>query len=468
MDMASLLITSAAVGFGWQPMPDGTDRYEYLLQIEPEVAAALQEGHAMPIVGEVPEGIGPIGRVRLIVGSSELPRRELSTQFKPWPEASRPQQRSVSPASADVLPPVHSGGGTVSADVLPPARSGSGTAASPPPRFNDVTPQPQLSSGSPAANSAGWPQATQDIVPPRTHTLVDDRGGTAPAANYDQYGRPLREHSIVNGVQPTTGQQSDLRLVGQQDTNNGWSSTSADRAAGNALPPTDRNSLVVPPSYGFAGAAEPNVSQPATEAPRYGSNPATTSAPTGAWPASQADASTSHARSNHNNSTTARSSSLPANPPPSWNNNTTERSYGRIDESSRGGSHSSVPEIRREMLSRPADAALDPPSPRDSLFASKNEPRQSSFDDVSTTPHADIGWDQRQPLPELAAQPVDTPAVSPTAPVGTFPLILSWVLLSGSGAGNLYLFWSYLDVRNKYGLLVRGVDRRESSQDLSK
>jgi len=31
---------------------------------------------------------------------------------------------------------------------------------------------------------------------------------------------------------------------------------------------------------------------------------------------------------------------------------------------------------------------------------------------------------------------------------------LSWVLLSGSGAGNLYLFWSFWDVRNKYRGLV--------------
>ncbi|QDS98927.1 hypothetical protein [Adhaeretor mobilis] len=35
-----------------------------------------------------------------------------------------------------------------------------------------------------------------------------------------------------------------------------------------------------------------------------------------------------------------------------------------------------------------------------------------------------------------------------------FSLILSWVLLSGSIAGNLYLFWSYLDVRSKYSNLV--------------
>ena len=40
-------------------------------------------------------------------------------------------------------------------------------------------------------------------------------------------------------------------------------------------------------------------------------------------------------------------------------------------------------------------------------------------------------------------------------PKAWFPLVLAWVLLSGSGAGNLYLFWSYLDVRKKYQGAVR-------------
>jgi hypothetical protein len=34
-------------------------------------------------------------------------------------------------------------------------------------------------------------------------------------------------------------------------------------------------------------------------------------------------------------------------------------------------------------------------------------------------------------------------------------VLAAWVLLTGSVAGNLYLFWSYLDVRQKYRLMVR-------------
>ena len=41
-----------------------------------------------------------------------------------------------------------------------------------------------------------------------------------------------------------------------------------------------------------------------------------------------------------------------------------------------------------------------------------------------------------------------------------FPLVLAWVLLSGSGAGNLYMIWSYLDIRSKYRGLVRSAGRK--------
>ena len=43
-------------------------------------------------------------------------------------------------------------------------------------------------------------------------------------------------------------------------------------------------------------------------------------------------------------------------------------------------------------------------------------------------------------------------------------MILSWVLLSGSGAGNLYLFWSYLDVRSKYRGIIHGSSHRASER----
>jgi len=64
-----LLVSSVGVGFGWQPMPDGSPRVEYLVRIEPEMLTALQAGSTIPIVSEVPEDVGPIGRVRIVIGT---------------------------------------------------------------------------------------------------------------------------------------------------------------------------------------------------------------------------------------------------------------------------------------------------------------------------------------------------------------------------------------------------------------
>jgi hypothetical protein len=75
------------------------------------------------------------------------------------------------------------------------------------------------------------------------------------------------------------------------------------------------------------------------------------------------------------------------------------------------------------------------------------------------TQPGDFGWNQNNAntLPENSDSNSSTTL---------FPLLLSWVLLSGSGAGNLYLFWSYLDVRNKYHGMVHGYNgRRERFDD---
>jgi hypothetical protein len=43
-------------------------------------------------------------------------------------------------------------------------------------------------------------------------------------------------------------------------------------------------------------------------------------------------------------------------------------------------------------------------------------------------------------------------------------VVLAWVLLFASTAGNIYLFWSYLDVRTKYRALVRKTARAVGSR----
>jgi hypothetical protein len=69
-----------------------------------------------------------------------------------------------------------------------------------------------------------------------------------------------------------------------------------------------------------------------------------------------------------------------------------------------------------------------------------------------------------QPFANAAVNPQPAPPSS-TERTNLFPLLLSWVLLSGSGAGNLYLFWSYMDVRSKYRGVVHGLPNRDRDYD---
>ena len=52
------MVAGAGVGYGWQPMSDGSARYEYLVQVEPEMLDALRGDQAIPIVRLVfPDGV---------------------------------------------------------------------------------------------------------------------------------------------------------------------------------------------------------------------------------------------------------------------------------------------------------------------------------------------------------------------------------------------------------------------------
>ena len=117
-----------------------------------------------------------------------------------------------------------------------------------------------------------------------------------------------------------------------------------------------------------------------------------------------------------------------------------------------------VPEIRRDMLNQPAGTEL--PLAADS----RNTAVPASFStpgNTQTTPtNTQTQPAGQQPVNNIVAQPQpqqQSPANSNTA---MFPMVLAWVLLSGSGAGNLYMIWSYLDIRNKYRGLVRSAGRK--------
>jgi hypothetical protein len=79
MDAAMLLLALAIAGvnFGWQAAPDGSAGYEYIVQVEPELVDAMQRGDSIPIESNIPPDVGPIRKVRIVVGRGELPREPL-------------------------------------------------------------------------------------------------------------------------------------------------------------------------------------------------------------------------------------------------------------------------------------------------------------------------------------------------------------------------------------------------------
>jgi hypothetical protein len=76
MDAASivLVLLAAGVNFGWQPADNGSDGYEYIVQVEPEVLDVLRRGGRVPIESHVPPEVGPIRKVSIVVGRGDVPR----------------------------------------------------------------------------------------------------------------------------------------------------------------------------------------------------------------------------------------------------------------------------------------------------------------------------------------------------------------------------------------------------------
>jgi hypothetical protein len=104
MDCATLLfiLAIAGVNFGWQTSPDGTTGYEYIVQVEPELVDAMQRGDSIPIESNVPAGVAPIRKVRVVVGRGELPRKPLrhTANFAGQPGWTSDRYPAASAASA--------------------------------------------------------------------------------------------------------------------------------------------------------------------------------------------------------------------------------------------------------------------------------------------------------------------------------------------------------------------------------
>jgi len=538
-----LMASSMAILLGWQPMPDGGARYEYVVQLEPDLVATLAAGQSIPISSDIPDDIQPLGRIRIVVGSDPLPRTRLTTTLKPIPKKSRvglveTQHRVApveptttgrygNPASQPILPPSEDPQLAIlptrnPSQILPPqgeqglAGSLQGATQQLGSQLRNVgasvrTDAQQMFGG--AGRNAvagalgqvesavgrvqqGFQQSVEPLKQVAEQTGQQLRGAVAGIGQrtrevVDRFGRPLREQSIPTSrennpqaILPPISTPSQQNFAGSQPNARGQ------RLDQPISPPRDnwqaapwKNSAAITPGNNPSSASGPPPAlggvTPSTQAKT--SNPGGFNSP---WPSPPPSPPQNWPRKTPNdrfdlaNRPTDNQPQATGNTgagdaggrynsnvdwgkdpllPPSGSNATPHLTADQHSaHQPQGATGSAAPEIRRNMLDNRANAPLltadrqpmppvkgDPPSP-----SSATQPAAPQATDRQPQA-ADWGWDN------ASRRTTNDPLPSKEDPGrSVFPLVLSWVLLSGSGAGNLYLFWSFWDVRNKYRGLV--------------
>ncbi len=555
MESAALFLLASGIGvmFGWQPMPDGSPRYEYVVQLDPELVASLEEGQSVPITSDIPEEAQPIGRIRIVVGRGALPRTPLSASFEPSEllEKTKLLERKGREGLIETqhrVPPVqptHSErySNTSSQAILPPnstppnsnqrfAQSlqnaaqpaGNGSAILPPQNLQGLAGSVQNTTqqlgnqirnvgesvrtdaqqmfgqaGNNAVGNAvsgvvgqmgktvdqlqlGFQQSVQPLGQAAQRTGQQIRStveglGQRTRETLDQFGRPLRGGALLG-----TGQNNSQTILPpnstppQQNFATGHGpphETRTNPPAGlqrdNWQAPAGQHSLPIIPlnaSQPALGQATNNNSNgfsapslPRNESRGQASQPIQPPAGQARWPNRTPNDSYDMANHSTNPSTgrAARNTSSNGNnfkndwlnSPnfPTKNSPPSSQIAGEGRPASDRPAHtSSAPGISRDMLERPADAALQTVGIQPTYPVSEPTPPQTSGQQPRAS---DFGWDN---ISQRSAAPAN--ATNEGAPRAAFPLILSWVLLTGSGAGNIYLIWSFWDVRSKYRGLV--------------
>lgn len=542
MQTALLVFVASTLGvsFGWQPMPDGSDSYEYIVQLDRELLSQLQRGESIPISTDIPDSVQPIRRIRIVAGNQDLPRRELTTRLKPntedlankndtAPDVVRGQytqggqsniapRYSSQPASQDILPAnnqaqrIRPRSSQIESSAQDFARSLQRTAEQTRDAIeNDIVPRAQAIL--PKQGSGILPRQSNNILPKQTSPGYDNGIRTANSSSEADirqlFGddnnssasniRPADRRPVE--IRPSEGSRYDMAANNANPTNQNTGGTGQSILPRNNVQSASNNSPQNGSNYTPAGDQSPvtpngryaqNNQQTSggNIAPQQQNNTApTTTGIQAKWPdqkrfedaplAQQYDTQSGrYANSNQGaanvgvpstgQDNAARASSILGFP----NGSKSAQNRQPPDENK---TSPTVPEIRREMLNQPVDAdmrmASDRPAESNS-FPSTPSTQTSSFAGTSFN-------NPKQPSPQRSAQsnffgstpstetvPTQSVAAQNNAqdgskgPKAIFPLVLAWVLLSGSGAGNLYLVWSYLDIRNKYRSLVRSAGRK--------
>ena len=245
MGSAALFLMAATVSavFGWQPMQDGSPRYEYIVQLEPELVETLEEGPAIPITTDIPEHVGPIGRIRIVVGRGELPREQLVTQFKPIPESNEQLHRegivetqytqknafdrySSQASSVQILPPDNKAS-TAANSFANELRQGANQAIQNgaeklqnqvnqilPPQGNGSTSFGQASQAEARQLFGGGGQ--ERSILPKTNQSRTNTGNMA--RNYQETNQPSMSSGTILPPSPTAERPAEIRRIPTGDT----------------------------------------------------------------------------------------------------------------------------------------------------------------------------------------------------------------------------------------------------------
>jgi hypothetical protein len=566
MDGAALLALIAAVGFGWQPMPDGSERYEYIVQVDQDLAATLAAGKSIPIVGEVPEGIHPIARVRVVVGEESLPRERLVTRLKPVVVASAGDaadeqsivvrgQNAVAPSqynpytaapapsssqlfdnasaaaesawnqnvAAPAADALNTAGQNLQNQLVAPVQQGindaanqfqqsvgqnvQGAAASLGERTKNLvnelaqplTPQPAQTARGLRQQQASTPLAA--VPPPATGAAASTtpyNGAAAPPTSTSNWNQePPATNPLRAGVDPSTSAQAAGTPTewNNQPPSTGFPASSplAQPSLGNsggAGQPLQQQSP--PPASSVAGVNDWNsaptpvattptaTGQPTAGNSGFGGNDPWQGVPDPRTPAASASspggALAAEPTAPYRGGGAGGLNDFPTTPP--------------LNSAALGAStpnlsppNVATPGIDRNMLSQAPNRPLDGTAaattglgsmPASSVSTGQGSQQPPAKPDIftmnrqnpATTPTANGPQPANQPPTNLAnagggANVAGTTASGKDNAVIT---LVAWVLLFGSAFGNLYLFWSYLDVRQKYRSLVRKTARAVGSR----
>ncbi len=573
MDGAALLALIAAVGFGWQPMPDGSERYEYIVQVDQDLAATLAAGKSIPIVGEVPEGIHPIARVRVVVGEDSLPRERLVTRLKPVVVASAGGATADGAAGEQSI--VVRGQNAVAPSqynqyAAPPAPSSSQLFDNASAAAESAWNQNVAAPAADALNTAGQNLQNQ-LVAPVQQGINDAANQFQQSVDQNVQGAAAslgeRTKSLVNELaQPLTPQPAQTARGLRQQQASVPLTAVAPPATGAAATATPYNGAAVPPTSTSNWNQEP----PSTNPLRAGVDPSTSSQAAGGateWNSQPSStgfpASSPLAQPNLGNGGFAGQPLQQQSPPPmassttpgvnDWNSAptpvaTTPTAAGQptagnggfggndpwqgvpdprtpatgastpggalaadppapyrgagagglndfpttppLNSASLGGStpnlppsSAATPGIDRGMLSqapgRPLDGSAAPTTglggvPAASVSTGQGSPQAPAPRDIfatnrpnsATTPAVNGQQPTTPPQTNLAnaADASNGAGVTAGGKDNAVITLVAWVLLFGSAFGNLYLFWSYLDVRQKYRSLVRKTARAVGSR----